>query len=475
MIRLKANAKTIASLALTLTLLAIGINVTQAQAWIILSPDVVTGEVNASSLNAQVQVTAVEEAAELTNPITKVKTKVKRVALLTEILKIKTAVWCSSVELDNLNLIGEGRLSEAGKVKFTGCETKLNGLVASECAPKSAGAPTGTIETNMVNVELRLHTLADGVKDEYIRITPPTGSNFVTIETGAVCPIGSKVPVVGVLSLRDSALGTHLVEHLVEPGAQTQTLGKFYAISDTAEHAASVEGAVRVALVGKHEGLKWAGFPKAQTSESKWIILKSAGTEKFDAASLNALVEVNQLEAVAELTNPKTKEKTKVKKVVLVTKLGAYETELWCSAVSLINVKLLGGGKFEGQAEFSGCEVKLGGEASPECTPESGGGAGTIRTNVFTGVSGSETVTISPANGSFVTLGFGVACPFGCCTFAVGGTLVLHDVLLGTHLVYHLFSVAGGALTVIGKPATASGGGTVALSGPHIGLKWAGS
>lgn len=473
MTRLRTNTALVI-VALTLTLLATSIYATQAQAWIILSPDVVT-EVNAGSLSAQVQVTEVEAAAELTDPITKVKTKVKRVALSSEILKIKYEVWCSGVELKNLSLIGEGRLSEAGKVKFTGCETKLNGLVASECAPKSAGAPTGTIETNLVNVELRLHTLTDGVKDEYIRVTPPTGSNFVTIEMSASCPIGTKVPVLGALSLKDAALGTHLVEHLVEPGFQTETLEKFYVISNTAEHAASVKGSVKVALTSKHEGLKWAGFPQANPFQSKWIILKSAGTEEFDAASLSAQVGVNELEAIAELTDPKTKEKIKVKKVVLVAKIGAYQTELWCSAVSLIGVKLLGGGKFEGRARFSGCEVKFGGETSPECTPYSSGGVGTLETNVFTGVSGSETVTISPVGGSFLSLQFGAACPFGCCVFSVGGTLVLRDVLLGTHLVNHLFSVAGGALSVTGSSSTtASGGGIIALAGLHKGLKWAG-
>ncbi len=473
MTRLRANTKTIVIFALMLNLLAINIYASQAQAWIILSSDVVT-EVNASSLSAQVQVTEVESAAELTDPITKVKTKVKRVALLSEILKIKTAVWCSSVELKNLSLIGEGRLSEAGKVKFTGCETKLNGQVASECAPKSAGATAGTIETNLVNVELRLHTLTDGVKDEYIRITPPTGSNFVTIETGTECPIGSKVPVVGVLSLRDPALGTHLVEHLVEPGSQAETLGKFYVISDTIEHTASVEGSVKVALTGKHESLKWAGFPQAKMSESKWIILKSAGTKEFDAASLSAQAQVNELEANAELTNPITKEKTKVKKVLLATKIGVTKFELWCSTVSLINVKLLGAGKFEGRAQFAGCEVKLGGKASPECTPESSGGFGTLETSIFTGVSGAETVEIKPTSGPFLVLGFGAACPLGCCAFSVQGSLVLRDISLGNHLIVHLFSVAGGALSVNGTPATASGGGTVQLSGPHIGLKWAG-
>jgi hypothetical protein len=470
---LKPQAKTLGIFILILSLLAISICATQAQAtpkWIILNADVIS-EVNAGSLNAQVQVTEVEAAAELTDPITKIKTKVKRVILLTEILRIKTEVWCSGVELKNLSLIGEGRLSEEGKVKFTECETKLNGQVATECAPKSAGAPTGTIETNLVNVELRVHTLSDGIKDEYIRITPPTGSSFVTIEMGVACPIGNKVPVVGVLSLRDLALGTHLVEHLIEPGSQAETIGKFYVISDTAEHAASVRGSVKIALTGKHEGLKWAGFPQAKISESKWIILKSAGTKEFDASSLSAQVGVNELDANAELTNPVTKEKTKVKKVVLTTKIGLAKTEFWCSEVSLINLNLLGAGKFEGRAKFAGCEVKLEGETSPECAPKSG----VIETNVFSGViTGTGTVEIKPTGAAFSVLELGASCYIGIFKLSFEGTLVLKDLSLGTHSVSHLFSVAGGALSVNGKSATASGSAKFGLIGPHIGLKWAG-
>ena len=86
------------------------------------------------------------------------------------------------------------------------------------------------------------------------------GSAYATIEMGASCPVGTKVPIFGLIHLQDcqNMALTHLVKHLI----QTFTpLTELSAISHTAEHTATLLGSAWGFLTGAHTGLKFSGDP----------------------------------------------------------------------------------------------------------------------------------------------------------------------------------------------------------------------
>ena len=85
------------------------------------------------------------------------------------------------------------------------------------------------------------------------------GEKFVTIETSEECSVGSKIPVIGKLTLKDckGAFSTEQTEHLVEQGPLTE----LWTISKTAEHVATLDGSGILILGGAHAGLKWSGTP----------------------------------------------------------------------------------------------------------------------------------------------------------------------------------------------------------------------
>jgi hypothetical protein len=186
--------------------------------------------------------------------------------LHTEILKIKVLFLCTGIEGISIKLKVEGKIGEGGKIKFTGCTTDLNGVTATECKPKGGGGAEGTIITASGHGLLELHILKPSeVKDDVILVLPDpiegkASETFATIELPAGCPIGTKVPVIGKLTLKDceELLLLHLIKHLLEP---FEPLTELWAISKTTEHKATVLGSVWARLIGKHEGLFWSGDP----------------------------------------------------------------------------------------------------------------------------------------------------------------------------------------------------------------------
>lgn len=165
--------------------------------------------------------------------------------LLSEILKIKVEKTCSAVELINVKLVGESKIS-GGRLKFTGCTISLNGKLNAACTPHVKGAPPGTLET----MELKGEAAAG-----LIKIEPSGGTQFLTMELSESCPIGEKVSINGVLYAKDceNQLATHLVKHLVEEGSGTD----MWLISNTAEHKVHLDGSAWGFLGGAHTGLKW--------------------------------------------------------------------------------------------------------------------------------------------------------------------------------------------------------------------------
>ncbi len=105
----------------------------------------------------------------------------------------------------------------------------------------------------------RFHGLIvlNGSHEELTEIKPDEGETFATIESGAECAIGEKIPVIGKIFFKD-CLGqfkTHVVEHLWEFGPGTE----LWAISKTEEHKLTILGSFWAFLEGVHAGLKWAG------------------------------------------------------------------------------------------------------------------------------------------------------------------------------------------------------------------------
>ena len=181
-------------------------------------------------------------------------------SLLSKITGIAVQFKCTAATLVGVKLEKEGKLTEGGKVKFTGCKTFLNGAEATECVPHSGSEPAGTLLSNEGKGLLVLHEPSAGVKEGVTRIEPKTGATFITLTLGASCPIGNSVPIIGKLFVKDceGKLTTHLVKHLIE---ELKALTKLWTISETAEHVATIDGSAMVFLGSPHTGLAWGGMP----------------------------------------------------------------------------------------------------------------------------------------------------------------------------------------------------------------------
>jgi hypothetical protein len=181
-------------------------------------------------------------------------------SLLSKIVGIKIKFLCTAETLIGVKLEKEGKLTEGGKAKLTGCKTFLNEEEAPECETHSSGQPVGTIISNEVKGLLVLHEPSAGVKEGVMRIEPKGGETFVTLTQGAACPIGNNVPVIGKIYLKDceGKLTMHLVIHLIE---ELKALTTLWTISKTAEHVATIDGSKLVFLVGPHLNDPWGGMP----------------------------------------------------------------------------------------------------------------------------------------------------------------------------------------------------------------------
>jgi hypothetical protein len=187
--------------------------------------------------------------------------------LHSEILKIPVLFLCTGISAD-AKLISEGRIGTNGqpkgaKVLFSGCITELKGSVAPECVPTDKTTGKGTITTLPGHAVLATHVVGGATEDILIvlpddEILPDPV--FAHIELPEGCPIGTKVPVIGKLALKDcQKLGlTHLVEHLVEA---YEPLTKLFTISLTEEHKATILGSAWAFLKGAHLGFKFSGDP----------------------------------------------------------------------------------------------------------------------------------------------------------------------------------------------------------------------
>ena len=118
--------------------------------------------------------------------------------LHTEILKIKTLYLCTELKAVNAVLKANGSIGEGAKMLFSGCTVDLNGVPSPECTPKDTVDGEGKIVTKNLHGLLVLGAAGE----DLLRILPDNvggvpSRTYMTVEMGAECPIGTKVPVIG--------------------------------------------------------------------------------------------------------------------------------------------------------------------------------------------------------------------------------------------------------------------------------------
>jgi hypothetical protein len=174
---------------------------------------------------------------------------------LIHLLGLTVTVTCTNLTTSGVALKGEGKLSEGGKVVFTGCTVVAkdkHGNASGNCTVKSPGAPTGTIESEQIKGELVL-----GGANEVLIKVEPKGEAFVTKRfEGAECLLPLSNKVTGVIYVKDCQgfAETFKVKHLIEQGPSTSlSVG-----SDTEEHLLTViDGSAWLKLNGEHTGQEW--------------------------------------------------------------------------------------------------------------------------------------------------------------------------------------------------------------------------
>lgn len=178
--------------------------------------------------------------------------------LLSKIAGVSVAFSCTGGSAIGLKTETNGTIGKGTKIRLVGCITKLNGTTSSACEPRN-GAEKGVILTNAGHGLVVLHELGGGVHDPLVAVLPDVGETFATLELGAECSIGAKVPIIGKGTLKDceGLFTSNLVKHLAEAGPLTE----LWVISKTAEHQAVVEGSAWVFLIGEHAGLKFSAEP----------------------------------------------------------------------------------------------------------------------------------------------------------------------------------------------------------------------
>ncbi len=230
--------------AVVLGMMAISAASAQAEDWLVLNA-------------AQTVATLITETSGVVNLLAEVTGELdtEKLTLLTHLVGLAVSVSCTNFTTSGVFLRGSGKLSEGGKVVFTGCSVNVAG-----CTVKSPGQPSGTVASNEGKGEIVLHELAGGTKDVLTKIEPKTaGGPFATLRFEGECALPEENKVTGFLFVRDCEgfATTHKVKHLLEQGPLTSlSVG-----SDTKEHLeTSIDGSIWVKLVAPHAGLAWAAM-----------------------------------------------------------------------------------------------------------------------------------------------------------------------------------------------------------------------
>ena len=178
--------------------------------------------------------------------------------LLTKVGTSSVEILCKPIKFVGAKLHELGRAT--GKIHYEECITKLNGVEAARCKPKSIGAsvPLGLIETNALEGLIKLHELPGGTKDDVLELAPVAAAEnkFVTLELGTLCAIGNKFDITGKAFLEDCQHEglVNKVEHLFQ---EEKELSKLL----FGGNAATIDGSAWGFLIGAHLGMKFSGHP----------------------------------------------------------------------------------------------------------------------------------------------------------------------------------------------------------------------
>jgi hypothetical protein len=141
-----------------------------------------------------------------------------------EVAGLKLVVTCTNFTLSNTCIEPVGKVT-GGKIVFTGCGLYLKAPLVeplTKCTIKSAGQPTGTIETAEGKGELQLHEISATEKEVVLRIEPKVGGLEGTLAVlkpeSPECEYPEQIVLHGALYLKDcqKAFLKLQVNHLVE-------------------------------------------------------------------------------------------------------------------------------------------------------------------------------------------------------------------------------------------------------------------
>lgn len=172
------------------------------------------------------------------------------IAMLFSLAGTPAELLCTGGSFVGAKLEAEGAVSSGAKIKLTGCllAYTINGSVI-KCVTQS-GTESGVILSAPLKGLLVLHEGAGSLRLETVEKV-----SFLVAELGFECGI-KKVPVQGILSLKDNELKSELQSHLFVQGPLT-TLW----VGASPENRVTIDGGMWFKLSGEHAGLKWSGTP----------------------------------------------------------------------------------------------------------------------------------------------------------------------------------------------------------------------
>ncbi len=193
---------------------------------------------------------------------------------------------CKKGTLKEVELEKEGKLKEGGSVRLEECTTAVNGTTQSVCEPIN-GAEKGVIVSNKGKGRLTSHSTGEGVtiieSTVKEKIEGKEVSVFGHVKMSEECSIGEDVPIIGSkLGIVDSGGMTGLLTEAAVHKIKEGPLTEIWAISETAEHKATVlgEAAVELAAGGNWSGSAGEGSgcaaPKATTEAASLVTSSSA-------------------------------------------------------------------------------------------------------------------------------------------------------------------------------------------------------
>lgn len=165
----------------------------------------------------------------------------------------KIEILCTAAEFLNAKLGSEGSISSGNTTKFTGCVTKLNGVISSSCPPRTKGQAIGIVESEPLKGLLILNEGKPII--EFKPVAAGKAPPFVVLLMGEECTIGEELPVTGTSTVEDEngKFTTEAVTHTVRQGPGSKLI--FGGVS------ATVSGAAVLELAGEHKGLAWSALP----------------------------------------------------------------------------------------------------------------------------------------------------------------------------------------------------------------------